>query len=131
MKAQKQKLHSTAWYIGLSLLLILLIAGASIASASGNEVKTLKIATSNEIKSPSFLGDYNFELFATISNPALLQMDENGNIIGNLAKSWSASPDHTEWTFVIDDKYQWSDGTPLTPEDIAFNHYRPEFTPTC
>jgi len=125
MKAQKQKRHSTPWNIGLGLLLILLITGGSIVSASDNEIKTLKIATSNEIKSPSFLGDYNFGLFTTISNPALLQMDEDGNIIGNLAKSWSASPDHTEWTFVIDDKYQWSDGTPLTPEDVAFNiNYR-------
>ncbi|MDR2855405.1 MAG: ABC transporter substrate-binding protein [Methanomicrobiales archaeon] len=125
MEIQKVKQKYISWSIGLSLLLILLVLGGGNVSASDNESKTLKIATANEIKSPSFLGDYNFELFQTISNSALLQMDENGNIIANLAKSWFASPDHTEWTFVIDDKYQWSDGTPLTPEDVAFTiNYR-------
>ena len=125
MATQTGKKTSVPLRIGLSIILILLLFGASTVSAAEDDQKVLKIATPNEIQSPSFLGDYNLGLFIGISNPALLQMDENGNVIPDLAKSWSSSSDYTEWTFVIDDKYQWSDGTPLTPEDVAFNiNYR-------
>ena len=78
------------------------------------------MATLNVIKAPSYLGDYNFGLMNAIANPALLQMDNNSNIIGNVAREWYANDDCTEWTFVIDDRYHWSDGTPLTAEDVAF-----------
>ena len=109
--------------VGVLALLSLLFAAGCIsapATDTGNE-KILKIATLNVIKTPAYLGDYNFGLMNAIANPSLLQMDNNSNIIGNLAKEWYANDDCTEWTFVIDDRYHWSDGKPVTAEDAAFS----------
>lgn len=32
--------------------------------------------------------------------------------------SWESSEDFLTWTFTIDPRAQWSDGTPITPEDV-------------
>lgn len=32
--------------------------------------------------------------------------------------SWESNEDFTTWTFTIDPRAQWSDGTPVTPEDV-------------
>lgn len=108
--------------IGLLILISCAFAAGCIGTSAGGETgsKTIKVATLNVIKAPSYLGDYNFGLMNAIANPALLQMDNNSNIIGNVAREWYANDDCTEWTFVIDDRYHWSDGTPLTAEDVAF-----------
>ena len=119
---------------GLALLLVLLACCIFAAGCTGitteekdTGTETLRVATLNVIKTPSYLGDYNFGLMNAIANPSLLQMDSNSNIIGNAAKEWYANDDCTEWTFVIDDTYHWSDGTPLTAEDVAFSvEYRGE-----
>ncbi|HLT21665.1 MAG TPA: ABC transporter substrate-binding protein, partial [Thermomicrobiales bacterium] len=37
-----------------------------------------------------------------------------------LAKEWTASDDATEFTFTLQDEILFSDGTPLTTEDISF-----------
>jgi len=41
-------------------------------------------------------------------------------IIGDLAKSWTLSDDGNSYTFKLHD-VEWSDGVPLTTEDIAFS----------
>jgi microcin C transport system substrate-binding protein len=40
--------------------------------------------------------------------------------IGVLAKSWEISPDKKTYTFHIDPAAKWSDGTPVTAEDVQF-----------
>jgi peptide/nickel transport system substrate-binding protein len=37
-----------------------------------------------------------------------------------LAKEWSVSEDGKTWTFILNDGAKWSDGKPLTAEDVAF-----------
>ena len=39
---------------------------------------------------------------------------------GNVAESWSANADNTEFTFAIRDGLRWSDGTPVTTEDVRY-----------
>ena len=41
-----------------------------------------------------------------------------------LAQSWDTSDDGLTWTFHMTDKAQWSDGQPLTAEDVAFTYNR-------
>ena len=43
-----------------------------------------------------------------------------GEVIGDLAKSWEVNADGTVYTFRIHDA-NWSDGQPLTAEDIVFS----------
>ncbi|WP_440954466.1 ABC transporter substrate-binding protein [Methanosarcina sp. Mfa9] len=87
---------------------------------SGPE-KVLKIATPNVIKSESLMGDYYLGIFAHLSNFPLMQMSEEGRIVGRLADHYEVSEDHREWTFYIRDDLYWSDGVKVTPEDVQFS----------
>ena len=52
----------------------------------------------------------------------LVQVDPAGIITGDVASSWSANADATEWTFEIRDDILFSDGTPLTADDVVFSY---------
>lgn len=44
-----------------------------------------------------------------------------GEIEPALTESWSLSPDQRTWTFTLRRGVRWSDGTPLTADDVAFS----------
>jgi len=50
-----------------------------------------------------------------------------------LAESWSVAPDQKTWTFKLRQGVRWSDGEPLTADDVVFTWndlmYNPEFNP--
>ena len=43
-------------------------------------------------------------------------------VIPNLASSWTISPDKKTFTFEIDKNAKWSDGKPVTAEDVLFTY---------
>lgn len=51
---------------------------------------------------------------------SLVKMDFAGDYYPDLAQSWSASEDGLTWTFELEPEAVWSDGTPVTAEDVAF-----------
>ena len=51
---------------------------------------------------------------------SLVKMDFAGNYYPDLARSWSSSEDGLTWTFELEPEAVWSDGTPVTAEDVAF-----------
>ena len=62
--------------------------------------------------------------------PALTRSDDAGQQLPNLAESFEASPDALTWTFHLPENATWSDGTPMTAEDVLFSYERkldPEF----
>lgn len=50
----------------------------------------------------------------------LLRRDENLEIVGSLATSWQLAEDGRQWQVTIREDAVFSDGTPLTAEDVAF-----------
>lgn len=50
----------------------------------------------------------------------LLDLDFDGNYLPDLARSWTVSEDGLTWTFELAPDAKWSDGVPLTAEDVAF-----------
>jgi peptide/nickel transport system substrate-binding protein len=100
---------------------VLLLLMAAVVCCSAADDKVLKIATMNEVKSPAFIGDYATGLINHVSNPTLMQMDSEGRIIGQLADSYDVSSDNTAWTFTVRPNLVWSDGKPVTGEDVAFS----------
>ena len=46
------------------------------------------------------------------------------NTIGDLAKSWTISPDHLTYTFKLHDNVKFHDGTALTSEDVRASFQR-------
>ncbi len=48
----------------------------------------------------------------------------DGNATPGIAKSWTVSPDGKIWTFTLRAGLQWSDGKPLTAEDVVYSFRR-------
>lgn len=95
-------------------------AVSNMQASADAEGAVLKIATPSVIKSASFIGDSNLGVFAHLSNPPLMKMDSEGHLVGQLAKSYNVSENNTCWTFYLKDDLYWSDGEPVTPEDVEF-----------
>ena len=55
----------------------------------------------------------------SLSEP-LVHNDQNFVIVPALAESWKAGPNTTYWEFVIRKDAVWSDGTPVTADDVVF-----------
>ncbi|MBD2139175.1 ABC transporter substrate-binding protein [Anabaena sp. FACHB-1237] len=88
-----------------------------------SDPKTFNAALSSE--SPNIFG-YTYEGLLT-QNPI------NGKLEGSLAKSWEISPDKTKITFTMREGLKWSDGQPLTVDDVVFTYkdiYLNEAIPT-
>ena len=48
----------------------------------------------------------------------------DGAAAPGLAQSWTVSPDGKTWTFTLRPGLQWSDGTPLTADDVVYSFRR-------
>ena len=51
----------------------------------------------------------------------LVQLDKNLNLKGELAQSYSVGSDGVTWTFKLKPNLEFSDGTPLTSQDVAYS----------
>lgn len=54
----------------------------------------------------------------------LTDYGSNGQLAPGLAEHWEASPDGLAWTFTLRPDLRWSDGHPLSAEDIAWSALR-------
>ncbi|TME25904.1 MAG: hypothetical protein E6I75_27085, partial [Chloroflexi bacterium] len=55
-----------------------------------------------------------------LMEPLFMLNYETGNIDGWLAESYTNSPDMTQWTVKLRPGTEWSDGQPLTSDDVVF-----------
>lgn len=51
----------------------------------------------------------------------LASIDENGETVGRLARSWEATDDFRTWTFHLRPGVLWHDGVPVTAHDVQFS----------
>ncbi|WP_432970517.1 ABC transporter substrate-binding protein [Dactylosporangium sp. CA-233914] len=51
----------------------------------------------------------------------LTERDDSGKVAGSLAQSWTVSPDGKTYTFTLRKGIKFSDGTPITPEDVKYS----------
>lgn len=51
----------------------------------------------------------------------LVDYDEQGNLVGALAESWDSSDDQKTWTFILRQDASFSDGSPITVEDVKWS----------
>ena len=55
---------------------------------------------------------------------SLITTDKDGKYVGEVAKSWTVSPDGLTWTFTIRDDIKFWDGVKLTAQDVLFTMTR-------
>jgi oligopeptide transport system substrate-binding protein len=51
----------------------------------------------------------------------LVQLDDNLKVVPQLAASYSEGPDRLTWTFKLKPNLKFSDGTPLTSQDVVYS----------
>ena len=54
----------------------------------------------------------------------LYRLDADGNIIPELADSYAVNDDYTEYTITLKDGIRFSDGSPITANDVAYTFHR-------
>jgi peptide/nickel transport system substrate-binding protein/oligopeptide transport system substrate-binding protein len=57
-----------------------------------------------------------------MGNEPLLRNNENIETVPALAESWSPGPNAEYWDFVIREGAVWSDGEPITPDDVVYTY---------
>lgn len=88
------------------------IPGGRMVVASYGDPKTFNPITANESTSDNI----DRLLFS-----ALLGFDSpSQEVLPGLAESWSVAPDNKTWTFKLRKNLRWSDGAPLTADDVVF-----------
>lgn len=81
-------------------------------------IDTLTVGTTAAIETAVF-GEYNFDMLASgVSELPLVYQDTKGEYHPLLATY--ATGDAATWTYTIQDGMTWSDGAPVTAEDILF-----------
>ncbi|PSL01152.1 peptide/nickel transport system substrate-binding protein [Haloactinopolyspora alba] len=107
----------------LAMALTGVAAGAPAAQADNEEKTTLTVAVSQEVDSLS-----PFQAVRVITTSMhrwmydfLTNYDpQTGETIPALAESWESSDDGLTWTYHIREEATWSDGEPVTAEDVAW-----------
>jgi peptide/nickel transport system substrate-binding protein len=106
-------------------------AAAGSTAASGKTLASANVALAAQVVGTSlnpFLGR-DIELQASLFD-GLTQIDPSGSFSSDLAASWTANADNTQWTFTLRPNLKFWDGTPVTPDDIAWNYMTTKANPT-
>lgn len=63
---------------------------------------------------------YSFMMFALMYEPLITLDSQTLEFSPVIARRWGVSDDNREFTFVIDERAKWSDGEPITAEDVRW-----------
>jgi len=107
----------------VAAIALVLAAGVPAAQAAADDPVVLTIGINEDIDSANpftGLSSLAYEV-ATLQYPTLTQYAaEDFSIVPGLAESWEESSDQKTWTYRLRPGMKWSDGTPLTAEDVAY-----------
>ncbi|MBX5450603.1 MAG: peptide ABC transporter substrate-binding protein [Thermogemmatispora sp.] len=131
-----QKQRSRQFQQGLTTALCLLALLLTLTSCQiGNrQPRLVKAPASKQVyREPQIgLSDYTTLDPALVTDPAairavelvftgLVQLDDQLQVRPQLASSWTVSNDGLSWTFHLKPNLKFSDGTPLTAQDVAYS----------
>ncbi|MBW4466829.1 MAG: ABC transporter substrate-binding protein [Pegethrix bostrychoides GSE-TBD4-15B] len=119
----------------LTATLMLALAGCSLAGsnlrAGGSQrVSQLVLTTLQDPKTFNYALNQEFpSIFLFCFRGLTQQKGTTGEIQPDLAESWEISPDQTQITFTLRPDLKWSDGAPLTADDVVFTYEDVIFNP--
>lgn len=91
------------------------ITDTDIVVAMGADIVTCDPANQNDTTSSVFMNHvYN----------TLMEVDDDGNLVGDLAESYEISEDGMSYTFKLYENACFSNGDPVTAEDVKFTYER-------
>jgi peptide/nickel transport system substrate-binding protein len=105
----------------VALVIVAVLAVGGTAAAQEDERVILTIGLTQDLDSPNVtVGELvsSYELW-NLQYPTLTDLAADFALTPGLAESWS-SDDGKRWTYTLREGMQWSDGTPLTAEDVEY-----------
>jgi peptide/nickel transport system substrate-binding protein len=114
-------IHPAAGAAGLVALLGL-SACTGAAASSGERVEGGTIVYAHQQEPFCVFGGWIEQAYLSyqvLDN--LTSLDENHEVVPWLATEWSASDDGLTWTFTLKEGVEFTDGSPLTAEVVAYN----------
>ncbi len=134
MRSGKKKLTLGILPTFLCLLSMLIVACGGGGTGNGNGVQKAAdnkqvyvdpapVAGLSDIKTwdPALSSDTASTFAVDCVFTGLVQLDDNLNVVGELAQTWSVGPDGKTYTFKLKPNLTFSDGTPLTSKDVAYS----------
>ena len=126
---RRQRTRAAAVLASLCAVLLPLAAAlaAPATAATEEEPTTFTVAFLNEVDSFNpFLGieAESFEMWALAYDYLVGYSMEDMSPEPALATEWETSDDGLTWTFTMRDDVTWSDGEPLTAQDVAYTYGR-------
>lgn len=101
--------------------------GSAQKTPGTSDIKTLVIARNMDLTStdPSrAICDTCQFVFSATYETLVGLADDNHTLTPRLATSWDSNKDNTEYTFHLDPKAKFADGSPVTSEDVKFSLMR-------
>ncbi len=113
----------------LALLLGAAVWGTSSATqaSAAEDAPTFTIGITNEVDSFNPFNGIeaeSYEAWALMYDYMISYSDKDMSPQPSLATSWDTSDDGLTWTFHIETGVKWTDGEPLTANDIAYTYNR-------
>ncbi len=105
---------------------VLLCGCAALAIAASPAIAQRNVVTMNMVQivgtiDPAKINDYTEYMAAVNLYDGLVTVDATGQIAPQLAESWDVSADSTVFTFTLRDDAVFSDGSPVTADDVVFS----------
>jgi peptide/nickel transport system substrate-binding protein len=104
-------------------LLTLLAASVAFAQQRGGTLNAAWAQTPVGLDPHTISAMSSFQVLENVLD-TLVTLDSDLNIVPSLAKSWSVSDDHLTWTFELRDDVLFSNGRPMTAEDVVYTFTR-------
>jgi peptide/nickel transport system substrate-binding protein len=117
--------HATA-HTAACLLIIALLrdpSGAAAEPVTGDALVEASIGDASRLL-PILASDSASGSIVGLLFNGLLKYNERLEIVGDLAESWTVSPDGLEITFVLRPGVRWHDGAPVTADDVQFTYQK-------
>ena len=111
--------------LGLVAVSAIAFAGCNPSQFTAAEVATSRIVFSSlgdpKTFNPALSQEYP-NIFIYTSEGLLTLDGETGDIVPALAESWEIADDGLTYTYTLREGLQWSDGEPLTSDDVVFTY---------
>jgi peptide/nickel transport system substrate-binding protein len=118
---------------GITIAIVLFVAAAALATASGNTgettgepgMNTLRVAFQPIVQTDPALVSSDSEVFvANNVYDYLIDVDEKSNPVPRLASSWKQSSDGLTWTFTLAEGVKFHDGSAFDSGDVVWTYNR-------
>lgn len=104
-------------------------AAAALAILLGSPALAQTVVTNNVVQifgtiDPAKISDYTDYMASVNLYDGLVTVDPAGNLVPELAESWSVADDARSATFVLREDARFADGTPVTAHDVVYSFER-------